>query len=154
MKSEVEIGGNRVRITRLFDAPRAVIFDWWTQAEKLQRWSGCKDCMRCEIEMDFRVGGGFTQKMQIAGAGQFTLYGTYEEIAAPDRIVYCVNLGPATTRVTVEFSDHGAGTKVVMTHEGLPDEFLCKTVAQCTIESLEKLEAMTGRGTAFAAESR
>jgi uncharacterized protein YndB with AHSA1/START domain len=142
MKSEVEIAANRVRITRVFEAPRPVIFGWWTQAEKLQQWSGCKDCTRSEITMDFRVGGGFTQKMQIAGAGEFTLHGTYDEIVEPERIVYRVNLGPAVTRVTVEFSDQGKGTKVVLTHDGLPDEFLCKTISQGTTESIEKLDAL------------
>ena len=72
MKSEVKISGNRLLITRVFDAPRQLVFAWWTQAEKLQQWSGCKAATRCEIKMDFRVGGSFTQKMHIAGAGEFS----------------------------------------------------------------------------------
>src|SRR6266853_1131392 len=58
MKSEVKISGNRIQITQVFDAPRPLVFAWWTQAEKLQQWSGCKAATKCEIEMDFR-GGGF-----------------------------------------------------------------------------------------------
>jgi uncharacterized protein YndB with AHSA1/START domain len=142
VKSEVEINGSRLRITRVFDAPRTVLFGWWKQAEKLQQWSGCKDCTRCEIEMDFRVAGGFVQKMQLAGAGEFTLRGTYEEIIEPERIVYSANMGPVVTRVTVEFVEQGRGTKVVLEHDGLPDEFLCKTVSQGTTESLEKLAVL------------
>jgi uncharacterized protein YndB with AHSA1/START domain len=141
MNSQVVITGNRLQITRVFDAPRAVIFTWWSQAEKLQQWSGCKGATSCSIEMDFRPGGGFTQRMQIAGAGEFTLRGTYEEIVPNERIVYTLNLGPAVTRVTIEFSDHGSGTRVVLTHDGLPDDFLRKTISQGTTESFEKLEA-------------
>ena len=70
MKSEVRISGNRLQITRVFDAPRHLVFGWWTQAEKLQQWSGCKEATKCEIVMDFRVGGSFTQKMQIAANGE------------------------------------------------------------------------------------
>src|ERR1035438_6172882 len=103
MRSEVNISGNRLQITRVFAAPRELVFAWWTQAEKLQQWSGCKEATQCEIEMDFRVGGAFTQKMQIAGAGQFTITGTYDEIVVPERIVYRANLGPCVTRVSVEF---------------------------------------------------
>jgi uncharacterized protein YndB with AHSA1/START domain len=66
MKSEVRISGNRLQITRTFDAPRQLVFGCWSQAEKLQQWSGCKEATECEIVMDFRVGGSFTQKMQIA----------------------------------------------------------------------------------------
>ena len=87
MKSEVNITGTRLQITRLFDAPRPDVFDWWARAEKLQQWSGCKEATRCEVVMDFRVGGCFTQKMQIAvngGTCEFSFIGTYEEIVVPD----------------------------------------------------------------------
>src|SRR5438067_4319500 len=109
MKGDVNIAGNRLRITRVFEAPREVVFRWWTQAEKLAQWSGCKQATNCEVEMDFRVGGGFTQKMQIGDKGRFTFTGTYEEIVEPERIVYRANLGPAVTRVMVEFFEEPAG---------------------------------------------
>jgi uncharacterized protein YndB with AHSA1/START domain len=142
MKSEVSISGNRLQITRIFDAPRRLVFAWWTEAEKLQQWSGCKEATKCEIEMDFRVGGSFTQKMQIAGAGEFSFNGKYDEIVEPEKIVYHANFGHAVTRVTVEFFEQGKGTKVVLTHEGCPDEFFCKTVSQGTTESLDKLDSL------------
>jgi uncharacterized protein YndB with AHSA1/START domain len=150
MKSEISIGGNRLQITRVFDAPRHLVFGWWTQAEKLQQWTGCKEATRCEIEMDFRVGGSFTQKMQIAGAGEFSFSGTYDEIVEPEKIVYHANFGHAVTRVTVEFFEQGKGTKVVLTHEGCPDDFFCKTVSQGTAESLDKLDSLlTGQAVAI-----
>ena len=142
MKSDVSINGNRLQITRVFDAPRHLVFGWWSKAEKLQQWSGCKDATRCEVEMDFRVGGSFTQKMQLGDKGEFSITGKYEEIVEPARIVYSANLGPAVTRVTVEFIEEGKGTKMVLTHDGLPDEFLCKTIGQGTTESLDKLEGL------------
>jgi len=95
--------------------------------------------------MDFRVGGSFTQKMHLLVSGkasEFSMTGTYDEIVEPERIVYFVNFGPVTTRVTVEFSSQGNGTKVVLTHQGCPDEFFSKTVSQGTWESLDKLEAL------------
>lgn len=142
MKSDVTISGDRIQITRIFNAPRQVVFGWWSKAEKLQQWSGCKDSTRCEVQMDFRVGGSFTQKMHIAGAGEFTLTGDYEEIIEPEKIVYRANLGAAITRVTIEFVELGKATKVVLTQEGFPNEFLCKTVSQGTTESFDKLDSM------------
>ena len=35
MKSEIKISGNRLQITRIFDAPRESVFPWWSQAEML-----------------------------------------------------------------------------------------------------------------------
>ncbi len=142
MKSEVKISGNRIQISRVFDAPRPLVFAWWTQAEKLQQWSGCKAATKCEIEMDFRVGGSFTQKMHIAGAGEFSFTGKYDEIIEPERISYHADFGQAITRVVVEFFEQGNQTRVVLTHDGFPNESFCKTVSQGTTESLDKLAAM------------
>jgi len=142
MKSEVTITGNRLQITRVFDAPRARVFAAWKERELLQRWTGCKDTTKVEVEMDFRVGGSFTQKMQIRGAGECTITGRYDEIIEPEKIAYHVDLGPATTRVVVEFIEQGNQTKMVLTQEGLPDETLCTIVSRGTTEALDKLDEM------------
>jgi uncharacterized protein YndB with AHSA1/START domain len=137
-----------LQITRVFDAPRELVFSWWTEGEKMQQWSGCKEATRCEIQMDFRVGGGFTQKMQIGGKGEFTITGVYDEIVTPERIVYHVNLGFGVTRVVLEFREQGDKTKLVLTQEGFPDDFLCQTVTHGTTESFDKLDSI------LASESR
>src|ERR1700733_11916894 len=142
MKSDVKITGDRLQITRVFDAPRERVFAAWKTRELLQRWSGCKETTRNDIEMDFRVGGSFTQKMDIEGAGQHTITGVYDEIIEPEKIVYHVNLGPATTRVVIEFREEGRQTRVVLTQEGFPDQTIVKIVSGGTLESLEKLEQL------------
>jgi len=142
MNSEVQINGNRLRITRVFQAPRPMVFACWAQAEKLEQWSGCKDATGCHVEMDFRVGGSFTQKMKIKGS-EFTIKGTYEEIVEPEKIAYQVDLGQGGAgRILFEFFEQGKGTKVVLTQDGLPNEMICKVVSQGTTESFDKLEQM------------
>jgi len=143
MKSEIKISGNRLQITRIFDAPRESVFRWWSQAEMLQQWSGCKDATRCEVEMDFRVGGSFRQTMQIAGTGEsFTINGAYEEIVVPERIRYRADMGMAVTRVLIEFFQEGKRTKVVLTQDGFPNEDLCNIVSHGTDESLDRLDSI------------
>jgi len=152
MKSEVKITGQRLQITRVFDAPRVDVFEWWARPENLQRWSGCKETTRCDVIMDFRAGGSFTQTMQIAvngGTCEFKLTGNYEEITVPEKIAYSANLGPKIIRVVVEFIDLGRQTKVVLTQDGFPDAESCKIVSQGTMESLDKLESiLAGQGAA------
>ncbi len=142
MKSDVKMGDNRLQITRIFDAPRERVFAAWKDASLLERWSGCKDTLKMECQVDFRVGGSFSQKMNIKGVGEYTITGIYDEIIEPEKIAYHVNLGPVTTRVTVDFVAQGSQTKLVLTQEGFPDPTLCKMVSQGTTEALDKLDQM------------
>jgi uncharacterized protein YndB with AHSA1/START domain len=142
LKSDVKISDSHVQITRIFHAPRSVVFGYWTRPEMLQQWSGCKGATKCEVTMDFRVGGRFTQKMQIQGAGEFAFSGIYEEIVEPERIVYSANLGFATSRIRVEFIEQGRHTKVVLTQDGLPDQNFCKIISEGTSEGMEKLDEL------------
>jgi uncharacterized protein YndB with AHSA1/START domain len=134
-----------LEITRVFDAPRELVFSWWEEGWKMQQWSGCKEATHCEIQMDFRVGGGFTQKMQIGGKGVFTITAKYDEIVEPERIVYQADLGFGMTRVVIEFFEQGEKTKVVLTQEGFPDDFLSQTVSHGTTESFDKLDSVLAR---------
>jgi uncharacterized protein YndB with AHSA1/START domain len=95
-----------------------------------------------EIQADLRPGGSFTQKMRIAGQGEYTFSGTYEEIIDLRRIVYNATMGTAVIRVTIEFFDEGEGTKVVVTQEGFPDPKLPHIVSQGMNESFEKLDEL------------
>jgi uncharacterized protein YndB with AHSA1/START domain len=145
VESEIKISGNRLEMTRVFDAPRDLVFRFWTTAEKLQQWSSCKEAIGCQVAMDFRVGGSFTQNMQLRVNGEmceYSMTGTYDEIVEPERIVYQANFGFATIRVTVEFFEQGKGTRVVVTHEGCPDEFFGQNVSRGTSESFEKLDPL------------
>ncbi len=146
MKSEVEITPNRLQMTRVFAAPRPLVFSFWASGDKMQQWMTCKQAKRCEVTMDFRVGGSFSHTMDITGAGVFTVVGTYEEIVAPERIVYQADFKFAVTRVTWRFVDLGESTKVILSHESvdgnpIPDIF--KTNAQIgTDEAFEFLDAL------------
>ena len=145
MKFDIAPGTGRVQVTRVFEASRSRVFSWWATAEKYQQWSGCKEAVRCDVTMDFRVGGGFTQVMELAvqgGTCEFIVTGVYEEIVEPERIEYAADLGGAPVRVTVEFFEQGKNTEVVTTYEGCPDDFFAENVSRGTSESCDKLQAL------------
>jgi uncharacterized protein YndB with AHSA1/START domain len=150
MKSEVEITGNRLRITRIFDAPRDVVFQYWKSVDKLQQWWGCKETTKVESTVDFRSGGTFTHRMQITGAGECLITGEYVEIVEPERISYRGNFGGNIASVTVEFIAQGDRTKVILTQEGLPNQTIVQIVAQGTTESLDKIDRMLSGQAALA----
>jgi uncharacterized protein YndB with AHSA1/START domain len=145
MKSEVTVGDNRLQITRIFDAPRSLVFAFWKDVDRVQQWWGCKDTTKVECQMDFRAGGTFTYVMQITGAGEFSYKGQYDEIVEPEKIAYHADFGGTITRVVVEFLDLGSQTKMVLTQIGFPAQEICKMVSQGTTESFDKLETLVSK---------
>ncbi len=71
MSADQKSTSRRLQLTRVFNAPRERVFSYWTRADTMQQWSGCAEAARCEVQMDFRVGGSFTQTMHMAGKGEF-----------------------------------------------------------------------------------
>jgi uncharacterized protein YndB with AHSA1/START domain len=146
MKSQITMGDNRLQITRLFDAPRHLVFSFWTKVNRLEQWWGCKDTTRIECTMDFRVGGYFTCIMQIKGTGEFTYKGQYDEIVEPEKIAYHADFPGITTRVVVEFIElhqaQGEQTKMILTQVGFPGQNICELVTKGTSESFDKLDSL------------
>ena len=142
MKSEVKVGDNRLQITRIFNAPRPLVFAFWKDPERLQQWWGCKNTTKVDCAMDFRVGGSFTFVMQITGAGEFSYKGQYDEIIEPEKIAYHADFGGTTTHVVVQFFDQGAQTKMVLNQVGFPAQNICQMVSQGTTESFDKLDSL------------
>ena len=75
-------------ITRVFDAPREMVFKAWTEPERLARWWGPKNFTVEASTMDLRPGGSYHYSMR-ASNGQ-VMWGkfAYREIVAPERIVF------------------------------------------------------------------
>ena len=118
-----------VRIERTFDAPRERVFRAWTDPATFVRWFS--DVPGYEVtfpELDIREGGRF-QFDAVSGDGKlYRVSGEYREIRAPDRLVFTwtwrddpLRGDSADTTVTVELSDRGGRTELVLTHEGFPN---------------------------------
>jgi uncharacterized protein YndB with AHSA1/START domain len=79
-----------IRMTRLFDAPRQLVFDAMTKPEHVRRWWGCisegHSVTVCEI--DLRVGGAWKFVHRGPDGEYPAFYGVYKEIDAPERLVY------------------------------------------------------------------
>jgi uncharacterized protein YndB with AHSA1/START domain len=81
-------GDNEIVMTRVFDAPRRLVFDAWTKPELLQRWLGVRAGWTMPVcEIDLRVGGAYRFVWKKGGGPEMGLRGVYREIVAPERIV-------------------------------------------------------------------
>ena len=77
-----------VVLTRVFEAPRHLVFDALTQPELLKRWFGPRGWSLAVCQVDLRVGGKWRYILQGPDGRQMGMSGEYREIARPDRMVH------------------------------------------------------------------
>jgi uncharacterized protein YndB with AHSA1/START domain len=107
-------------LTRVLDAPRALVFKVWTQPEHLVRWWGPTGFTLPVCRAEFRPGGAYRYVMRSAEGTEHRLVGVFREIVPPERLVFTFawedadgNLGPETL-VTLTFADEGAKTRLTL----------------------------------------
>jgi uncharacterized protein YndB with AHSA1/START domain len=105
-------------ITRVFDAPRKLVFEAWTDPRHLAQWWGPRDYPASEINADVRAGGRWRHCLRsVEGKQDLWLGGTYREIAPPDRLVFTFAWEEEGERgletlVTVTFAEEGGKTRM------------------------------------------
>jgi uncharacterized protein YndB with AHSA1/START domain len=75
-------------ITRVFDAPRALVFKAWTDAKHLAQWWGPNGFTNPVCEIDARVGGAIRIHMRSPDGSVYPMKGEIREIVAPERLVF------------------------------------------------------------------
>jgi uncharacterized protein YndB with AHSA1/START domain len=105
-------------LTRVFDAPRALVFRMWTEPEHLSKWFGPKGFTCTMHEMNVRVGGLWRFDMHAPNGTVYPNRIAYLEIVANERIVFDHGIDkdddPNRFRVTVTF-DEQSNKKTVVT---------------------------------------
>jgi uncharacterized protein YndB with AHSA1/START domain len=116
----------RMVITRVFDAPRELVWKAWTDPKDVMQWWGPKGFTAPFCRMDFRVGGKFLCCMRAPDGQEFWSGGEYHEIVLHEKIVYSMYFADAEGN-KVEAADYGIeheaidGANDVVTFEDLGD---------------------------------
>jgi uncharacterized protein YndB with AHSA1/START domain len=119
-----ESANRELVITRVFDAPRQIVWKAWTDPEHLMRWWGPHGFKTRVSAMDVRVGGGWRFCMRSPAGKDEWQYGVYREIVELERLVFSYAFEDDTgkprheTLVTVTFADEGAKTRITL-HQGV-----------------------------------
>jgi uncharacterized protein YndB with AHSA1/START domain len=106
-------------LTRVLDAPRALVFEAWTDPQHLAHWWGPDGFTSPECEVDLRPGGALFIRMVGHGFDE-KMYGTFVEISAPERLVYKSFLRDGTgatyleTLNTVTFAERDGKTTMTV----------------------------------------
>jgi uncharacterized protein YndB with AHSA1/START domain len=114
------VGDREVRMTRVFEAPRRLVWEAFTRPELLSRWLGVFGGWTMDVcDMDLRVGGAYRWGWRNADGSLMRMGGTYREIVPPERIVATEQFDeawyPGEAQGTTTFVEEGGRTIVAMT---------------------------------------
>jgi len=111
-----------IRITRLFDAPRPLVYEAFTKPEHVRRWWGClgEGYSVPVCEADVRPGGTWRYVNKTPNGSLAAFYGAYREIVPPERLVFTEIYEPfpdGESLVTVVFAEENGKTRMTLTAE-------------------------------------
>ena len=154
---------DEIVITRLFYAPRDLVWRAWTEPGFVMQWWGPKGYTSPSCTIDLRVGGKYLYCMRSPEGKDFWSTGVYREIKKPERIV-CTdsfadekgNVVPATyygmspdfpaeMLMTVTFEVRPGMTRITLRHAGIPLGEMRDLTRAGWNESLDKLEGVLGQ---------
>ncbi|MFT3823373.1 MAG: SRPBCC family protein [Chitinophagaceae bacterium] len=122
---------DEIFITRIFDAPRELMFEAFSDTRHLAHWYAPAGCIIEIYEHDFREGGIFLHGIHTPGMKECMCKATYVEISKPERLVYTLSFAdikgntiepavmgkpewPAETTVTITFTEWEGKTKLTL----------------------------------------
>lgn len=118
-----------LRLTRMFDAPRQLVWDAWTRPEHLERWQGAPEGMTVTLlEKDLRRGGRFRLCMRAPDGAEHWLQGEYLDVVPPELLVFTHTWLNAAgqpgkeTVVRMTFDARGQKTEVTLHQSGFASE--------------------------------
>lgn len=138
-----------IAVTRVFDAPRRLVWDAWTSPEHLPKWMiGPPGWTMTVCEIDLRPGGAWHVVWRGADGNEMQIRGTYREVAPPERLVSTESWGPEwpETVNTLRLSEKDSRT--TLTHTALyptkeaRDAALNSGMKEGLAQSFERLDAL------------
>jgi uncharacterized protein YndB with AHSA1/START domain len=126
-------------LERVFDAPIDLVWKMWTDPVSFKAWYGPAGATVPVAELDVRPGGRRRVCMAV-GPSEMWFTGQHLEVTKPTRLVYTETIAdehgnpispeslgmppktPGTTEVTVVLEEVNGGTRVTLTHAGVPPE--------------------------------
>jgi len=109
-----------IEITRIFDAPRELVYQAWIQPEHMLQWWGPKVFTNHSCELDVRPGGPWQIVMRAPDGTDYGCKGIYTEVVEPERLVFTNDAvdsaGQALLKgfTTILFEDWNGKTKLTV----------------------------------------
>ena len=116
IEQAVDYSKLKVVATRIFAAPRALVFRMWTDPAHVARWWGPHGFTNPVCRIDARAGGAIHIDMRAPDGTVYPMSGTFREVVAPERLSFAsAALGADgkpmfETLTTVTFSERDGQT--------------------------------------------
>jgi uncharacterized protein YndB with AHSA1/START domain len=107
-------------LTRVFDAPRELVWKAWTDPAQVEQWWGPKGFSSPRCEWNARPKGSIRIDMRAPDGVVYPMSGVFQEIVEPERLVFISSAldenGKSMFDIhnTVIFSDHGDKTSITL----------------------------------------
>jgi uncharacterized protein YndB with AHSA1/START domain len=152
-----------LRISRVFPAPRELVFKAWSSAGHVKRWFCPEGYTIPEANVHMHRGGSFQVLMRSPEGVEHWTRGTFVEVLAPERLVLDLYASDATGRrlfrayTEVDFKEEKGGTRMEVTQtytfeEPAEAKPMVKGAPEGWRQTLDKLEAEVARMKAGAGE--
>jgi uncharacterized protein YndB with AHSA1/START domain len=149
-RAKVTLPSDReIVIERVFDAPRALVFETWTKAEHVAHWWDPSGAPLAVCEIDLRPNGAFRFVNSGPHGEKYPFTGLYREVTPPARLVFGSTPSPGSNdesggTCTLVFSEHDGKTTLTMTFEcpskADRDALLQMRVDEGTSKTLDNLD--------------
>ena len=124
-----------ITMSRVFDAPRELVWKVYTDPDLVPRWWGPRYLTTVVDKMEMRVGGVWRYIQTDTQGNEFAFNGVYKEVLAPERLTYTFEFEPMAGHISTD----------MLTFEELPGG-KTKITAATTFATLEDLEGMLQSG--------
>ena len=122
-------------MSRVFDAPRELVWKVYTDPAFVPRWWGPRDVTTVVDKMDVSVGGVWRYIQRDAQGDEYGFNGVFKEVEAPERLTYTFEFEPMAGHIVTD----------TITFEELPDG-KTRVTARSKFDTLEDLEGMLQSG--------
>lgn len=141
-----------VALTRVFKAPRHLVYEAFSKPEILKRWFGPRGWSLITCDVDARVGGRFRFVLRAPDGHEIGMRGAYRELWPPARSVHTESFDdfPGESQVTSVFTEQDGYTTLVATilypSREIRDAVIKSGMEHGAAESYDKLEEILASG--------
>lgn len=122
-------------MSRIFDAPREMVWKAFTDPKLVPQWWGLRTSTTIVDKLDLREGGVWRFVQMDPDGNEHAFNGVFKEVSAPERLAYTFEYEPLAGRISTD--------TIIL--EELPDG-KTKITSRTTFDALEDLEGMLQSG--------